>query len=47
MKIPTYTKKGRRSGMYEKRIMKRTFKEGGLVLLFNSRLELFLDKLRS
>ncbi|XP_024009580.1 uncharacterized protein LOC112084593 [Eutrema salsugineum] len=39
--------KERTKNLYDQKILKREFKEGDLVLLFNSRLKLFKGKLRS
>ena len=46
MKMPSYTKK-RQKRWHDKHILSRTFNPGQKVLLFNSRLRLFLGKLKS
>ncbi|CAM8966452.1 unnamed protein product [Rhodiola kirilowii] len=46
MRLPKSTSKSKRNG-HDKKILRKEFKEGDQVLLFNSRLRLFPGKLKS
>jgi len=47
MRMPVFTKKELKNGTTNIYILKKDFKSGDLVLLFNSRLKLFPSKLKS